>query len=39
MENSEGLNCFDDNPNIEIARKLRTYFDGKIVRKDLTKKD
>lgn len=27
-----------ENPNAEIDRKLRQYFDGRIVRKDLTKK-
>ena len=27
-----------EDPNAIIYRKLRTYFDGKIVRKDLTKK-
>lgn len=34
-----GLNEFDEvyNPNIVINKKLRRYFDGKIVRKDLTK--
>ena len=33
------LNKFDevDNPNTVINKKLRQYFDGKIVRKDLTK--
>ena len=33
------LNTFNksDNPNTVINRKLRRYFDGKIVRKDLTK--
>lgn len=33
------LNIFDeiDNPNTVINKKLRQYFDGKIVRKDLTK--
>lgn len=33
------LNIFDemDNPNAIINKKLRQYFDGKIVRKDLTK--
>lgn len=33
------LNIFDevDNPNAVINKKLRQYFDGKIVRKDLTK--
>ena len=33
------LNRFDelDNPNAVINKKLRQYFDGKIVRKDLTK--
>ncbi len=33
------LNTFNksDNPNIVINRKLRQHFDGKIVRKDLTK--
>jgi len=33
------LNKFDDmdNPNAVINKKLRQYFDGKIVRKDLTK--
>ena len=33
------LNRFDelDNPNAIINKKLRRYFDGKIVRKDLTK--
>lgn len=33
------LNVFDqvDNPNTVINKKLRRYFDGKIVRKDLTK--
>ena len=33
------LNKFDevDNPNTVINKKLRKYFDGKIVRKDLTK--
>ena len=29
---------FSDDPNAVIYQKLRTYFDGKIVRKDLTKK-
>lgn len=33
----ESLNDLELNPNEEINRKLRTYFDGKIVRKDLTK--
>ena len=28
----------NENPNAEIDKKLRTYFDGRIVRKDLTKK-
>lgn len=28
----------NENPNVEIDKKLRTYFDGRIVRKDLTKK-
>lgn len=27
----------EESPNEAINRKLRTYFDGKIVRKDLTK--
>lgn len=27
----------EDNPNVAINRKLRQYFDGRIVRKDLTK--
>ena len=33
------LNIFEeiDNPNAVINKKLRQYFDGKIVRKDLTK--
>ena len=33
------LNVFEevDNPNAVINKKLRQYFDGKIVRKDLTK--
>lgn len=31
-------NCIDNEPNQEINRKLRQYFDGRIVRKDLTKK-
>lgn len=29
---------YADDPNVEINRKLRQYFDGRIVRKDLTKK-
>ena len=29
---------FDEDPNAVIDRKLRRHFDGKIVRKDLTKK-
>lgn len=33
----EPLNDLNLNPNEEINRKLRTHFDGKIVRKDLTK--
>lgn len=33
----EPLNDLNLNPNEEVNRKLRTYFDGKIVRKDLTK--
>lgn len=28
----------DENPNQKIDKILRTYFDGRIVRKDLTKK-
>lgn len=31
-------NRFDNDPNQEINKKLRQYFDGRIVRKDLTKK-
>lgn len=31
-------NRINENPNVEIDKKLRTYFDGRIVRKDLTKK-
>ena len=30
-------NRFDEDSNSELNRKLRQYFDGKIVRKDLTK--
>lgn len=33
----EKMNCLEDDRNAEIDRKLRQYFDGKIVRKDLTK--
>ena len=29
---------FNEDPNAVIYRKLRRHFDGKIVRKDLTKK-
>jgi len=30
-------NRFEEDSNSELNRKLRQYFDGKIVRKDLTK--
>lgn len=35
----EEVNFIDkvSNPNVVINRKLRQFFDGKIVRKDLTK--
>lgn len=33
----EKMICLEDDRNAEIDRKLRQYFDGKIVRKDLTK--
>ena len=33
----QGTPDFEENPNETLDRKLRTYFDGKIVRKDLTK--
>ncbi|MDR1603425.1 MAG: protease Lon-related BREX system protein BrxL [Gracilibacteraceae bacterium] len=33
-----GQNSEDSSPNAALNRKLRDYFDGKIVRKDLTKK-
>ena len=29
------LERIDRNPNVEIDRKLRTYFDSRIIRKDL----
>ena len=34
-----GLNKYDevDDPNTVINKKLRQFFDGRIVRKDLTK--
>ena len=31
------INTVSDDINAVINKKLRTYFDGKIVRKDLTK--
>lgn len=37
MMEEQGASLSDD-PNAVIYQKLRTYFDGKIVRKDLTKK-
>lgn len=33
----DGFGLEADDPNIQINRKLRQYFDGRIVRKDLTK--
>ncbi|MDO4472428.1 MAG: protease Lon-related BREX system protein BrxL [Bacillota bacterium] len=33
----DGFSLEADDPNIQINRKLRQYFDGRIVRKDLTK--
>ena len=36
MSEKEGIN---KDENQEINRKLREYFDGRIVRKDLTKKE
>ena len=36
MTEAEGL--LSEDPNIVINQKLRRFFDGKIVRKDLTKK-
>jgi ATP-dependent Lon protease len=36
--NTESQNMESVDPNAELNQKLREYFDGKIVRKDLTKK-
>ena len=36
-EDLHGDGVSAENPNEVIDRKLRKYFDGKIVRKDLTK--
>ncbi|MGN1433757.1 MAG: protease Lon-related BREX system protein BrxL [Ruminococcus sp.] len=35
--NSNGIASDEESPNELLNRKLRSYFDGKIVRKDLTK--
>ncbi len=36
-EEKSEANRFEEDSNSELNRKLRQYFDGKIVRKDLTK--
>lgn len=37
LDEMNGVEIIEDVPNEEIDKKLRQYFDGKIVRKDLTK--